>query len=83
MQRKDIQCVQLPDGSLTPTAPGQMGNSVISVMPNSDQTAAVMLGNSVIAYLSYDFTGQRFVGYTPTSDNPLIMKSLERLFPLF
>lgn len=87
MLRKDIQCILLQDGTLSPAPAGHQGNNVVSVVPPAGGPGApggyVTLGNNVIAYLSYDFTGNRIVGYTPTTDSPNILQSLERLFPLF
>lgn len=83
MLRKDIQCSLQPDGTLAPSASGQLGNNVVSVIPSVDGGAFVQVGNAVIAYLNFDFTGTRVVGYTPTTNDPAVLKSLERLFPLF
>lgn len=87
MQRKEIQCCLQADGSLAPAPAGQMGDSVATVTQTQDPVMGVqgnvMLGGMCVAFLSYDFTGQRVVGYTPTTSSPVILESLNRLFPLF
>lgn len=87
MQRKEIQCLVQADGSLSPAPAGQLGDSVVSVVQTQDPSmgiqGSVMIGGMCVAFLSYDFTGQRAVGYTPTTSSPMILSSLDRLFPLF
>ncbi|QDJ97283.1 hypothetical protein D6_0123 [Aeromonas phage D6] len=80
----EFQCQVHPDGSLEPV--NHFTGNIITVTTNTDvngqKTGSVAVMNSVIAYLSYDFSGNRVVGYTPTYDNPTVMKTMERLFPL-
>lgn len=84
---KEISCTTLPDGTLVPSAPGQFGNAVISIRTNMDpvngRQGTVNCGNDLWAWLSYDITQSHVIGYTPVSDNPVILTTLARLYSLF
>lgn len=84
---KHIPCITQPDGTLIPAAAGQYGDSTISIFTNMDPSlgrqGTVCCGNDLWAWLSYDMTQSNVIGYTPVNDNPTILVSLARLYPLF